>query len=77
MPRETAEKKGNQRENKEDIAPLHFCPSIIYEKAFSESRESCRSSDQAKVSQAVAVAVSKELPVMPADLLNQWQVVKR
>lgn len=77
MPRETAEKGGTKEKIKEDIVPSRFCPSVVYKNVFSERRESCRGSDQAKVSQAVAVAVSKELPVMPADLLNRWQVVKR
>lgn len=71
MPRETAEKRGTKEKIKEDIVPFRFCPSVVYKNVFSERRESCRGSDQAKVSQAVAVAVSKELPVMPADLLNR------
>lgn len=77
MPRETAEKSGTKEKIKENLARFCFCPSVAYESVFSESTESCRGSDQAKVSQAVAVAVSKELPVMPADLWNWWQVVKR
>lgn len=71
MPRETAEKMGTKEKIKQDIAPHRFCPSVVYENVFSASRESHRGSDQAKVSQALAVAVSKELSVMPADLLNR------
>lgn len=72
LPTETAGKRGTKQNIiYEDKAPLRFGPSVIDENALSVSRESCRGSDQAKVSQAVAVAVSEELPVTPADLLNR------